>query len=180
MSTSATSAANAYASAAKLLGKATQQKASAKAMGDVAQQGGGVYATGGAKVVVKNDGDINDNTATGLPGSADNDGGGVYLRGGADLTVFDSSSHIGFGSQGNTADRGGGVFVAQGSTGSKVTIRDRGQVEGNSANFGAGVYLLNGELEVNDRGAVCLRLNAARRDVPGLNQASRQHHRDGG
>ena len=112
-----------------------------------ASDGGGVYATGNAKVTVSNDGDVNNNTATA-------DGGGVHLTGGADLTVFDSSSHIGFGSQGNEALRGGGVFIDEGSTGSKVTIRDRGQVEGNSANFGAGVYLLNGELEVNDGGDI--------------------------
>lgn len=112
-----------------------------------ATDGGGIYATGNATVIVRNNGDVLSNTAT-------SDGGGVHLTGDADLEVYDAFSFVGGGSEGNTASRGGGVFIDQGSTGSKVTIRDGGAVNSNSANFGAGVYLLNGELEVNAGGAV--------------------------
>ncbi len=112
-----------------------------------ATHGGGIYATNGSQVRVENDGDVNNNTATG-------DGGGVYLTGDSDLEVTGSSSHIGFGGQGNSANRGGGVFIAQGSVGSKVTIGELGAVEANTASFGAGVYLLNGEVEINDDGAI--------------------------
>ena len=54
------------------------------------------------------DGDVAGNSASA-------DGGGVHLTGGADLTMVDASTFVGFSGQGNSANRGGGVFVEGGS-----------------------------------------------------------------
>lgn len=112
-----------------------------------ATNGGGIYATNGSLVKVLNDGDVLDNTAS-------TDGGGVYLTGNSDLRVKDPLSYVGASGQGNSANRGGGVFIAQGSDDSKVTLSDGGEVRSNDATFGAGVYMLSGELEVNDGGGI--------------------------
>ncbi len=116
--------------------------------GNTATDGAGIHATGGtSRVIVRNGSRVVDNDATA-------DGGGVHLTDGALLTVAGAKSTIGTSTQGNGANRGGGVFVELGSVGSTAAVRDGGAVVGNEANFGAGFYLLNGTVRVDDGGAV--------------------------
>ena len=122
-------------------------------LGNSANNGGGVYAHGGA-FTMKN-GLVSGNMAT-------NSGGGMYVTGTNSTITIDSGEIV----DNKATYNGGGVYVG---VGGNFTMKEDGEISDNKTTYGGGVYVTNNSVFILAGGEVVN--NTASGDGGGVNVA---------